>query len=194
MTSSPFSPGPDGSPVPGGVVVLRMANQPAVDQLSPESLRRVQDGKALPTFFELSSEDLKQPVPRLSVWVEGLTTVGQAWVLVGSNPKRRWVLFLAADEVRTITAKPDQKLSATPPLDVQWERATILTADGARGEDHRPGWEGHAGIAPLNVGNKTQRLSLRWQLADLARVQVLSADALREFADDQPRNPTPADT
>jgi len=31
-------------------------------------------GEALPSFFQLSSEDEKQPVPRLSVWVEGLTT------------------------------------------------------------------------------------------------------------------------
>jgi hypothetical protein len=62
-----------------------MANEPILNNLSPEFLRRVEDGRALPTFFELSSEDKKQPVPRLSVWVESLTTLAQAWVLVGRD-------------------------------------------------------------------------------------------------------------
>ena len=43
--------------------------------LSPEAVRRVEAGLALPAFFELSSEDRKEAVPRLSVWVEGLTTL-----------------------------------------------------------------------------------------------------------------------
>ncbi len=182
MSPSPLFPGADGSPVPGGVVVVRMGNQPAVDQLSPELLRQLQAGRGLPTLFVLSTEDEKQPVPRLSVWVDGLTTVAQAWVLVGSSPKRRWVLFLPVDGVRSVSATAVDRLPQTPNLDVQWERATISGADGVRVDDHRPGWEGHAGIAHLNTGNKTQRLSLRWQLADLARVQVLSDDDLQEFA------------
>lgn len=181
MSSAVSTPGPDGAPVPESAVVIRMANQPALEHLSPEFLRRVQAGQALPTFFALSTEDEKQPVPRLSVWVERLTTVVQAWVLVGSNPKRRWVLFLAVDGVRGVSATPVDQFPATPHLDVQWERATVLAADGSRVEDYRPGWEGHAGIANLNCGNKTQRLSLRWQLADLASVQVLSEDDIRSF-------------
>ncbi len=44
-----------------------MANEPKVAHLSPEMVRRVEKGQALPTFFDLSSEDKKQIVPRLSV-------------------------------------------------------------------------------------------------------------------------------
>ena len=189
MTPLPLSPGPDGSPVPGGVVVFRKANQPDLTQLSPEFLRQVEAGKAQPTFFTLSSEDEKQPVPRLSVWVEGLTTVPQAWVLVGGNTKRRWVLNLAVDGVRAVSATAVDRFPATPNLDVQWERATALAEDGTRVEDNRPGWEGHTGIANLNSGNKTQRLSLRWQLANLAHTRVLSAEELQEFAAAQPERP-----
>lgn len=63
----PIAPGPDGTPVPGGVRVVRLANEPKLQNLSPEAVRRIQEGKALPAFFKLSSEDEKQPVPRLSV-------------------------------------------------------------------------------------------------------------------------------
>ena len=78
MPQVPIAPGLDGSAVPDGVGLIRMANEPKVANLSPEMVRRVEGGQALPTFFELSSEDNKQPVPRLSVWIEGLTSVAQA--------------------------------------------------------------------------------------------------------------------
>lgn len=67
MPQVPPAPGPDGSPVPGGAGLIRMANEPKVANLSPEMVRRVERGEALPTFFDLSSEDKEQAVPRLSV-------------------------------------------------------------------------------------------------------------------------------
>jgi hypothetical protein len=162
-----------------------MANEPKIAHLSPEAIRWVNDRKALPSFFELSSPDKKQPIPRLSVWVEGLTSVAQAWVLVGSSPTRRWVVLLATDRVRLISAAAVDGLPVTPALDVEWERATTLTDAGDRVLETRPGWEGHAGIVNLDKGNKTQRDSLRWQLADCAEVRILTPDQLEEFAKPQ---------
>lgn len=177
----PLAPGPDGAPVPGGLRVLRMANEPKVANLSPEFLRRVQGGKALPSFFELSSEDKLQAVPRLSVWLEQLTTVAQAWVLVGANERRRWVLFLEVDGVRTVRAPALDQFPETPPLDVVWERATAALETGERVPETRPGWEGHSGIPNLDCGNKTQKALLRSQLADRAAVRILTDEELASF-------------
>lgn len=182
MSQLPLVPGPDGSPIPGGVRLIRMANEPNIAHLSPEAVQRVSEGKAIPAFFDLSSADKQQPVPRLSVWVEGLTSVAQAWVLVGASPARRWVVLLQADAVRSISAPSVDRLPPTPALDVHWERATTVTETGDRVLETRPGWEGHAGIAHLNKGNKTQRNSLRLQLAECAEVQILTREQLAEFA------------
>ncbi|MBP3958625.1 hypothetical protein J8F10_25540 [Gemmata sp. G18] len=181
----PIIPGLDGTPVPGGIRAIRMGNEPKLDNLSPEALRRVQEGKAIPSFFKLSSEDEKQIVPRLSVWLEPLTSVAQAWILVGANLKRRWVLFLKIDQIRTVIAPAVEKFPQTPPLEVEWERATRLTEAGDRVPETRTGWEGHAGITNLNKGNKTQREAIRWQLADLAVVQILSEEDLTSFINEQ---------
>ena len=151
--------------------------------MSPEAIRTLFDrGMALPEFFELSTEDKKQSTPRLSVWVEGLTTPEQAWVLVGAARHRRIVLTLPVDQVRTIEPQPPAPVH--PGLEVEWEPATILEPDGQRVPDHRAGFEGHAGIARLDdrFGTKTQRKDLRAQLARLASVQVLTDDALDRLA------------
>lgn len=163
-------PGVDGSSLPHAINVIRLANEPKMGNLSPEAVRRVEASLALPAFFELSSEDRKEAVPRLSVWVEGLTTLQQAWVLVGANPTRRWVLFLSVDTIRTIPA--------VPPLDVQWEHAMCIADNGPRTPESRPGWEGHAGIANLDSGDKNQRALLRSALSEIAKVQILSLDDL----------------
>jgi hypothetical protein len=160
-----------------------MANEPKVAHLNPEAVRRVNDGKALPSFFNLSTDEKKQPVPRLSVWVEGLTSVAQAWVLVGASPARSWVVRLEADKVRRIFAPSVDRFPPTPALDIHWERATLVTDSGDRVPETRPGWEGHAGIANLDQGNKTQRDSLRLQLADCADVQILTPGQLAAFAE-----------
>ena len=72
MPGSPLVPGAEGSPIPAGLRVIRMANEPKVAHLNAEAVLRVNGGKALPSFFELSSEDKQQPIPRLSVpsWLE----------------------------------------------------------------------------------------------------------------------------
>jgi hypothetical protein len=180
--TAPIAPGPDGTPIPSGLRLIRMANDPKLTNLSPEALRLANEGKAIPSFFDLSSEDKKQPVPSLSVWVEALTPVSQAWILVGANPNRNWVVYLQADKVRAIFAASADKLPPTPSLDVHWERATVPNGSGERVPDMRPGWEGHAGIINLDKGNKTQRNSLRWQLAESAVIQVLSYEQVAEFA------------
>jgi hypothetical protein len=162
-----------------------MANEPRLDTLSPEAIRRVQEGKPIPSFFNLSSEDKLQAVPRLSVWVEQLTTVAQAWILVGASLKRRWVLVLPVDGVRLVSGPAFEKLPSTPPLEVEWERATRLTEAGERVPETRAGWEGHAGITNLDKGNKTQKEAMRWQLADLAEVRILTEEELASFGDQE---------
>ena len=189
MSQLQFIPGSDGSPVPDGVRLIRMANEPTVAHLNPEAIRRVNEGKALPSFFDLSSEDKKQPIPRLSVWIEGLTSVAQAWVLIGSSPIRRWVVRLESDKVRRIFAPVVEQFPPTPALDVHWEQATKSTEAGICVPETRPGSEGHAGIANLDKGNKTQRDSLRLQLAECAEVQILTPEQLGEFAElEMPRS------
>ena len=185
MPQVPIVPGLDGSPVPDGVRLIRMANEPKVAHLSPEMVRRVGEGRALPPFFDLSSEDKKQPTPRLSVWVEGLTSVAQAWTLVGASPARCWVVRLEADKVRRIFAAAVEQFSPTPALDIHWERATTVTEAGDRVPEFRPGWEGHAGIANLDKGNKTQRDSLRWQLAEFAGIEILTPGMVAALAEPQ---------
>lgn len=189
MPQVPPVPGLDGSPVPDWAKLIRMANEPKVAHLSPEMVRRVEKGQALPTFFDLSSEDKKQVVPRLSVWVEGLTSVAQAWTLVGANPARTWVVRLEADEVRRIFAPVVDRLPPTPALDIHWERATTVTEAGDRVPEFRSGWEGHAGIANLDKGNKTQRHSLRWQLAECADIEILTPGLVAALVEpEEPRS------
>lgn len=182
MPGSPLVPGAEGSPIPAGLRVIRMANEPKVAHLNAEAVLRMNGGKALPSFFELSSEDKQQPIPRLSVWVEVSTSVPEAWNLVGADPVRRWVVWLITDRIRSIAAPKLDASPPTPSLDVQWERATTLTDTGERVPDNRPGWEGHAGIAHLEKGNKTQRAALRMQLADCAEVQILTNEQLVAFS------------
>ena len=170
--TAPLAPGPDGTPVPAGVRLIRMANEPKLANLNAVAQERVRAGKALPAFFELSSEDKAQPVPRLSVWVEGLTTAQQAWVLVGAVPTRNWVVLLNADAVRAA------ETGTEPKLDVHWERATMLTPAGERVLEMRPGWDGHAGITNLDCGNKPHRAALRLYLADIAEMRVLTVEDL----------------
>ena len=181
MSPALLTPGPDGSPVPVGVRLIRLANEPRLENLSPEAIRQTHDGKALPTFFELSSEDKRQAVPRLSVWVDGLTTVAQAVVLLGATPERRVVLFLNSDEVRTVFGPGIDRLPSTPLLDIHWERATNLSETGDRVNETRLGWEGHAGITNLDCGNKSQRTSLRMSLAAIAQLRILTPEEIAMF-------------
>jgi hypothetical protein len=130
----------------------------------------------------LSTEDKNQPEPRLSVWVEGLTTTEQAWVLVGAARHRRIVLRLGVDAVRAIPAEP-----TTPPhpgLEVEWEPATLPDGHGGRIPETRPGFEGHAGVARLGDrhGTKAQRKHFRAALARIATIRVLTEEEVARIA------------
>jgi hypothetical protein len=151
--------------------------------MSPEAIRSVMErGRALPEFFELSTEDKKQAEPRLSVWVEGLTTVEQAWTLVGAARNRRIVLRLGVDAVRALRAEPAEP--PHPGLAVEWEPATLPDGRGGRVPDTRPGFEGHAGVARLGDrrGTKVQRKNFRAALARIASVRVLTEVEVERIA------------
>ncbi len=174
-------PGTAGSEVPGAIDVLRLANEPTEARMSPQAIRTVMEHRrALPDFFELSTKDRKQSSPSLSVWVEALTSVEEAWKLVGSVRRRRIVLKLAVDAIRSI------RLEAADPahsgVDVVWEPATIIDNRGNRLPDFRPGAEGHAGITQLDEGTRIQRKDLRAHLARIATVRILSEVELDRIA------------
>ena len=163
--------GLEGSPVPYALSVMRLAD-----------LASLQNGRASATIFALSSADKLHESPRLSVWVEGLTSVEAAWILTGRVRERRAVLTLPVAAIRALVPTPPEPIH--PGLEVEWERATILDALGNRVVDFRPGAEGHAGIARLDdrFGTKTQRKSLRVRLADLATVRILNEVELDRIA------------
>ena len=149
--------------------------------MSPQAIRTVMEHRcALPDFFELSTEDRKQPSPSLSVWVEALTSVEEAWKLVGSVRRRRIVLKLAVEGIRSIRAEPVDP--AHSGLDVVWEPATVIDDGGNRLLDFRPGAEGHAGITQLDEGTRIQRKDLRAQLARIATVRILNEVELDRIA------------
>jgi hypothetical protein len=170
----------NGTPVPDKCLVIRMGNRPERSKLSPAALDKIDAGKALPEFFQLSSEDKKQDVPRLSVWVLGLTSVAQAWVLVGANDRRICVMQLAVDQVRKVYAPESNGNPPSPNLDVEWEQAMRRLIDGTYVKETRPGWEGHAGITGLDFGTKIQREAIRLALADLAELRMMSEAELVE--------------
>lgn len=142
--------GPDGSPVPDDLVNFRLAPLTSDGQMAPE-------------HFELSSEDKKMAVPRLSVWVDGMTTLEQAHAMT----KHRYGLagFLPVKSVNEMRPNPDDP--AVKNLRVEWETAEAAGAPGA---------DGHSGIAGLDQdgrdskgqGLKSYRKRLRGQLARLA--------------------------
>ncbi|HEX4612860.1 MAG TPA: hypothetical protein VH092_32005, partial [Urbifossiella sp.] len=68
-----------------------------------------------------------------------------------------------------------------PNLDVEWEAAKTPAPDGSWVPETRPGHEGHAGIRYLDKGNKTQREDVRWQLAEMAAVRILTDDEVTAF-------------
>lgn len=165
----PVRSSPDGQPLPGGEWVLRLA-------LLSKDVRDT--GRPNPNAFELSSEDRQSTPPRLSVWVERLTTPHQTWVLLGARPEYQLVLQLNVDAVRSLRPEPDS--AEVPGLDVLWDRLMGLDEAGNRVPDPRPGAEGHAGLTDLARGDGVTRLhtkSFRSQLADCAVALLLNPDA-----------------
>jgi hypothetical protein len=144
-------PGADGEPVPGNARVIRLAQR---------SKDFDEHGKVSPAAFQLSSTEERQHPPRLSVFIEDLTTPMQAAELLG-RPQYKLAVFLLVDTVRAVRPTPDPP--GTPGLDVQWHPI----------DDDRPGAAGHAGITGLNNENRLVRRSFRAKLADLADVLPL---------------------
>jgi len=159
-----ITPGPDGTPVPPGTSVIRLEKLPAPNG-DADSL--LQQGKAWPGLFILSSADKKRRPPRLSVWLTALTSVAQAWA---RRPVSRVVCTLGVDAMREVAAEAEAHRSTTRSLDVEWEKA-VRVVDGLEVPDELPGHEGHCGITGLgdDNGNKTQRELLRSILADTVR-------------------------
>lgn len=156
-------PGADWEPLPPEEWLVRLAVASKDAEL----------GRANPVAFELSSRDEAEARPRLSVWAECITSHEQAWHLMGANQKYCFALRLKPSDIRSIRPEPKEPLSE--PLDVVWY-PLFIAIDGNKIPDQRPGAQGHAGISGLKAGsipNKSQRKSLRSQLADLAKVIAL---------------------
>jgi hypothetical protein len=157
-------PGKDGDPLPNGALIFRIGKN---THASPAA---IEQRKALPAMFELSSEDKESPGQRLSIWAEELTIADQAWDFMGANPARTIVACLNVDKVRAIQAQP-----GFVPLQIEWEQALIDDGSGNERPSTRPGAAGHAGIAGLNQGgngkiHSNQRKALRSALADIADI------------------------
>lgn len=167
----PLVPGPDGTPLPAAAkVVFRLG--------------KGDSGQMTPGDFELSSADKKCAVPRLSVWVEGMTSVEQSLSFAGPAAARYTTAgFCEVEKVRAVVPDP-----ATPEvkLEVAWEKAR--RPDGT--DQVGAGAEGHAGIEQLDKGQPLQRKSFRAALARLAnghKVEVIS----RPPAPEAPAEPPP---
>src|SRR2546423_1031753 len=105
-------PGNDGQPVPQRTNVFRIGKDIFLSRAAKQGV------KQLPIRFDLSSDDKKAEVPRLSIWVEELTTADQAWDFMGSRPVNTVVACLTADGIRGIAPPP-----GFAALDVVWESA-----------------------------------------------------------------------
>ncbi len=145
---STLTPGPTGSPVAPEAWVLRVG-QVVVNEVATSSAH------APPNMFELTSDDKKSPVPRLSVFAEELTIADQAWAILGCQPKHTVVACAQVERINSLSN------AAGIRTEVQWDR--VLDSDA-------PGIDGHCGIANLNQGDKRQRRELRSQLADQFRL------------------------
>ena len=188
-TSDALISEPDGTPLSAGWSVLRLGPQPSINAVNDPGHTLLASGKAWPGLFAFSSTEriaegqgLK---PRLSVWTESLTTLHQAWLLVGGNPNNRIALTLFVDLVRAISAPDMPGVRATPRLDVVWERAVRPAPDGTGSvPDDRPGSKGHCGIDGLCNGTKAQKGKLRELLAESVPpngLVVLTDDQIASF-------------
>jgi hypothetical protein len=97
---------------------------------------------------------------------------------------------MLCSQVTPIRAKPIPGFPATATFEIPWDPAKVRTPTGEWTLETRPGAAGHAGIAHLNQGNKTQREVLRSMLADIAAVRILTPEEIADFADSPP--PTPS--
>jgi hypothetical protein len=128
--ASNLSRGTQDEPLSDNITVLRACRLPS-DYLNRAPVRSDFD-------FSLSSRDKEQPVPKLSVYVEGLTTPEQAYALVGDGTTHRLIAFVAVEAIQNISFQGHR-------LQAVWDDPIL--DDGS--PDRRPGAEGHAGITGL---------------------------------------------
>ena len=175
MMSDELRPGPPGTPVPDGLIAIRLGR---TAELSDDALRNLKEfARPHPSMFELSTTDKNGMPPHLSVWVERLTPATVAWHLSGSRPHLRAVIRLASEDVRSIPLPANCQ-----PLDVAWFPAW-LTPDLL---DTRPGSEGHAGIINLEKPAKRIRKDLRDELCLRSSAEYLDDRALAAMAGNSP--------
>lgn len=125
--------------------------------------------------FSLSSGDKEQPVPKLSVFVQGLTTEQQVCSLVGDGTTHRLIARLPVVDIRDILVEGCR-------LNAVWDAAVLR--DGT--PDTRPGTEGHAGIIglrPQGVPNaKVITKVFQVRLADVVRDNYTVVDVAVDLA------------
>ena len=139
------------APVPDEAVVLRAYKPPLF----------IEPGDIVPreTFtFLLSERDKSLSFPKLSVFVQGLTTEAQACALIGDGTTHRLVARLSVAAIRAISLN-------THALEVVWDTAVLPNGT----PDTRPGSEGHAGITGLKRPPQMEKRlfkTLQTRLAD----------------------------
>ena len=112
--------------------------------------------------FELSSRDKALPVPKLSVYVQSLTSEAQACALVGDGTTHRLVARVGVTAIRQISVEGYG-------LNAVWD-AALLDDDTP---DTRPGADGHAGITGLQRPPDVARATFK-------TLQIRLADAVGE--------------
>ncbi|MBM3460461.1 MAG: hypothetical protein FJX77_18235 [Armatimonadetes bacterium] len=143
--------GREGDPIPSGLWLIRLVRE---DWFEAEQGRLVWVD---PHAFDLSSDDKKATPPHLSLFVEAMTTLDQAWELGGRNIRKTHAILVPVGAVRSVSSNAGS-------LDVVWTRT-----GGAAG----PGSCGHVGIVGWQLGDdaasKKRRKHVRQRLADAAR-------------------------
>jgi hypothetical protein len=148
-----LSRGPQDDPLPDRTVVLRGCRLPADYPSRPLSREAFN--------FQLSVQDKQQPVPKLSVYAQGLTTEEQVCAFIGDGSTHRLIARLNVASIRRIGSEDNAA------LDVVWDDA--LLPDGS--PDTRPGSLGHAGIVGLGRPPGQSRAAFK-------ALQVRLADAV----------------
>jgi hypothetical protein len=164
---SELQPGNDGEPLPDGEWVSRVCKKKFLSM----------NGEISELLFKPTSDDKTDPRHRLSVWVEKLTTEEHAYSLSNTTSKDAILARLNVDDIRCLRPQPDSM--DVPHLQAEWHPLTLPDGNGGTIPDPRQGALGHSGIRDLLLGNKTQRRSLRAQLAKLAQQEFVQRNAGR---------------
>jgi len=171
---STLRPGKEGDPLPCGTLVFRISESRNTNFVALE------ERKALPGMFELSTQEKNSEHKRLSIWAEELTIADQAWDFMGKKPKYTTAACIRVDKIRAVVPP-----EGFVPLDAVWEKAK----NGGGTPNERPGAEGHAGIINLHQGDKKRdrekRSDLRSRLADAFEISPVPVP--HQFTDEELR-------